>query len=129
MPPPREPSRDRRGRHSRAADFDDCSAFCWPSVGDWLKGEPVYHGGLPGGHRPSGTGIADLSCSRHDDCSVLPRREPMQFGFGIPTRGPLATPEAIASMLTKGEELGYSIVTASDNVVVPRDIAARYPYS
>lgn len=53
----------------------------------------------------------------------------MQFGFGIPTRGPLATPEAIASMVTKGEELGYSIVTASDHVVVPRDIAARYPYS
>jgi len=53
----------------------------------------------------------------------------MQFGFGVPTRGPLATPAAIAAMVAKGEELGYSIATASDHVVVPRDIAARYPYS
>lgn len=53
----------------------------------------------------------------------------MQFGFGVPTRGPLAEPETIAAMIEKGEALGYSIATASDHVVVPRDIAARYPYS
>src|SRR5262245_33037751 len=31
------------------------------------------------------------------------RRKPMEFGFGIPTRGPMATPESIAALAHKGE--------------------------
>ena len=44
----------------------------------------------------------------------------MDFGFGIPTRGPLANFESISEIVTSGEKLGFGIVTVSDHVVVPR---------
>lgn len=53
----------------------------------------------------------------------------MKFGFGVPTRGPLANPADIAAIATAGEELGFAIVTVNDHVVVPRDVGSRYPYS
>ena len=53
----------------------------------------------------------------------------MEFGFGAPTRGPLATPGNLTLLARKGQELGFDIVTVSDHVVVPTDIASRYPYS
>ncbi|MCH8206391.1 MAG: LLM class F420-dependent oxidoreductase [Chloroflexi bacterium] len=53
----------------------------------------------------------------------------MEFGFGAPTRGPLATPENLSTLAQKGQELGFGIVTVSDHVVVPTNIASRYPYS
>ena len=53
----------------------------------------------------------------------------MEFGFGAPTRGPLATPENLLMLAQKGQELGFGIMTVSDHVVVPNDIASRYPYT
>ena len=53
----------------------------------------------------------------------------MEFGFGAPTRGPLATPENLLTLAQKGQELGFGIMTVSDHVVVPNDIASRYPYT
>ena len=53
----------------------------------------------------------------------------MEFGFGIPTRGPLATRENIQTLAQQGEEAGYDILLVSDHVIIPRDIDSRYPYS
>lgn len=53
----------------------------------------------------------------------------MDFGFGVPTRGPLATPEDICKIASHGESLGYAHVYVNDHIVVPGDIASRYPYS
>jgi len=53
----------------------------------------------------------------------------MDFGFGIPMRGPLANVESISEIVTSGEELGFDIVTVSDHVVVPRHITSIYPYN
>ena len=53
----------------------------------------------------------------------------MEFGFGIPMRGPLATPDNLAAICRQGEELGFSYVSVSDHIVIPREINSRYPYS
>jgi len=53
----------------------------------------------------------------------------MDVGLTIPTRGPLATPDAIATLVRRAEELGFAHLAVSDHVVVPRTIGSRYPYS
>ena len=53
----------------------------------------------------------------------------MDFGFGIPMRGPLANVDSISELGTSGEGLGFNIVTVSDHVVVPRHITSIYPYN
>ena len=53
----------------------------------------------------------------------------MQFGFNAPTAGALAVPEALLRIVTEGEAMGFDYATVSDHVVIPRDIAARYPYT
>ncbi len=53
----------------------------------------------------------------------------MEFGFSLPTRGPLATPDNLATLVERGEEFGFDIVSVSDHVVIPRAIDSRYPYS
>ncbi|HLT01663.1 MAG TPA: LLM class F420-dependent oxidoreductase [Geminicoccaceae bacterium] len=53
----------------------------------------------------------------------------MDVGLIMPTRGPLATPEAIAALARRAEELGFAHFSLSDHVVVPRTIGSRYPYS
>jgi len=53
----------------------------------------------------------------------------MDFGFGIPMRGPLANVDSISEIVTSGEGLGFNIVTVSDHVVVPRHITSIYPYN
>lgn len=53
----------------------------------------------------------------------------MEFGFGVATRGPGASPDALIRLVQRGEQLGFDIVTVPDHVVIPRDIASRYPYS
>ena len=53
----------------------------------------------------------------------------MEYGFSVPTRGPLATMEDISSIVTAGEELGFYIAGVSDHIVIPRDISSVYPYS
>ncbi len=53
----------------------------------------------------------------------------MDVGLTIPTRGPLATADAIAAMARRAEELGFAHLSLSDHLVVPRSIDSRYPYS
>lgn len=53
----------------------------------------------------------------------------MKFGFGLPTRGPAATPETIVALAERADALGFDYVYASDHIVIPHDIASRYPYT
>ena len=42
----------------------------------------------------------------------------MDFGFGVPTRGPMSAPQALATLAAGGEELGFSEIGVSDHIVV-----------
>lgn len=53
----------------------------------------------------------------------------MQFGFGLPTRGPMATPQSLATLAHKGEELGFAVLSVSDHIIIPKSIASTYPYN
>ncbi|HSA81172.1 MAG TPA: TIGR03619 family F420-dependent LLM class oxidoreductase [Geminicoccaceae bacterium] len=53
----------------------------------------------------------------------------MDVGLIIPTRGPLAQPDGIATLVRRAEELGFAHLSVSDHLVVPRSIESRYPYS
>lgn len=53
----------------------------------------------------------------------------MDFGFGIPTRGPTATPEGVRALAERGEALGFTWLAIPDHIVIPRGIDSRYPYS
>ena len=53
----------------------------------------------------------------------------MQIGFSAPTAGPLSSADNLTRLATGAEALGYSHATFSDHVVIPTDVAARYPYS
>jgi probable F420-dependent oxidoreductase len=53
----------------------------------------------------------------------------MDFGMTVPTRGPLAAPEAIETLATRAEELEFSLLAVPDHIIVPRQIGSRYPYS
>jgi probable F420-dependent oxidoreductase len=41
----------------------------------------------------------------------------------------MATPENIATLAQKGEEMGFGIVTVSDHIVFPKTVHSTYPYS
>ncbi len=53
----------------------------------------------------------------------------MEYGFNIPTRGPLAKPDDIVALAQRGEQLGFSYILVPDHIVIPRDIESRYPYT
>jgi probable F420-dependent oxidoreductase len=53
----------------------------------------------------------------------------MDFGFNLPTRGPLAGRESILALAKRGEELGYMYLALPDHIVIPRAIDSPYPYS
>jgi probable F420-dependent oxidoreductase len=53
----------------------------------------------------------------------------MDVGLIIPTRGPLAKPQGIETLVRRAEELGFAHLSVSDHLVVPRSIESRYPYS
>ena len=53
----------------------------------------------------------------------------MKFGFNAPTAGPLCAPGELARIAIAGEMLGFDYLTVSDHVVIPTDIASRYPYT
>ena len=53
----------------------------------------------------------------------------MEFGFGVPSRGPLASLENMVTIAQKGEEMGFEIVSVSDHIVVPYTIDSIYPYN
>jgi hypothetical protein len=51
----------------------------------------------------------------------------MEFGFGVPTRGPIATPESMATLAKQGENLGFGIISVSDHVIIPKALRRRTP--
>ena len=53
----------------------------------------------------------------------------MEFGFGMTSRGPLMSPENLVTLATKGEEMGFDIISVSDHIIIPRDISSIYPYN
>jgi probable F420-dependent oxidoreductase len=53
----------------------------------------------------------------------------MQFGFNLPTAGPLSAPDPLVRIAVAGEAMGFDYLTFSDHIVIPSDIASRYPYS
>ena len=53
----------------------------------------------------------------------------MEYGFLLAMRGPMATPEAMATLARRGEEMGFDIIGLSDHIVIPRSFSSRYPYS
>ena len=53
----------------------------------------------------------------------------MRYGLTLPGRGPLATPDNLAIIAKRAEELGYYMVLFGDHLVVPRHISSAYPYT
>lgn len=53
----------------------------------------------------------------------------MKYGFTLPGRGPMATPDTLAAITKRGEALGYDSVLTGDHIVVPKHIASPYPYT
>ena len=54
----------------------------------------------------------------------------MEFGFSLPGRGPLASPEQILKLATRAEALRYASVFVTDHVVLPASMArSTYPYA
>lgn len=53
----------------------------------------------------------------------------LKYGFTLPSRGQLATPERLGSIAKKAEELGFDALLAGDHILVPRNISSTYPYT
>ena len=51
----------------------------------------------------------------------------MEFGFALPPRGPMATPENIAALAQQGEAMGFGILAVSDHIIFPKRIQSAYP--
>ena len=53
----------------------------------------------------------------------------MRYGFYMPTRGATAEPDALETLVTRGEALGFSSTMIADHVVFPTTITSKYPYT
>jgi probable F420-dependent oxidoreductase len=53
----------------------------------------------------------------------------MNFGVSTLSRGPTATRAGFLAMAQAADRLGYGFVSVNDHVVVPGDVASKYPYS
>src|SRR5215475_3534257 len=53
----------------------------------------------------------------------------MRYGFYLPTRGETATPDAIETLVARGEALRFSSVMIADHIVFPAVVTSRYPYT
>ena len=53
----------------------------------------------------------------------------MKYGFTLPGRGPLATPERLGILARKGEDFGFDALLTGDHILVPRTIESPYPYT
>ena len=51
----------------------------------------------------------------------------MDFGFALPPRGPMATPENIATLAQQGETMGFGILAVTDHIIFPKSIQSAYP--
>jgi probable F420-dependent oxidoreductase len=53
----------------------------------------------------------------------------VRYAFYLPTRGRTATPDALETLLARGEALGFSSVMIADHVVFPSQVKSKYPYT
>lgn len=54
----------------------------------------------------------------------------LEFGFSLPGRGPLATPDTVLRIAAKADALRYDSLFVTDHVVLPASMARSvYPYS
>ena len=53
----------------------------------------------------------------------------MKYGFSLPGRGHLATPERLGIIARKGEEFGFDTLLTGDHILVPKNISSVYPYT
>lgn len=53
----------------------------------------------------------------------------MDFGINIPTRGALATRDAVLALTQLGEKLGFSYAAIPDHIIIPHSIDSPYPYN
>ena len=53
----------------------------------------------------------------------------MEYGFYLPSGGPAAQPDALASIAKQGDTLGFFCMVMPDHVVQPRSVESQYPYS
>ena len=53
----------------------------------------------------------------------------MKYGFTLPGRGHLATPERLGFIARKGEEFGFDTLLTGDHILVPKNISSVYPYT
>jgi probable F420-dependent oxidoreductase len=56
------------------------------------------------------------------------RRQGLQLGFQVPSRGPLARVDVLTGLARAADALGYSVLTISDHIVLPTRSSAPYPY-
>src|SRR5262245_57598874 len=53
----------------------------------------------------------------------------MRYGFYLPTRGPVATPNDLDALVTRAEALGFHSVEIADHIVLPVKQESKYPYT
>jgi len=53
----------------------------------------------------------------------------VRYGFYLPTRGSCATPDALETIVQRGETLGFHSVMIADHLVFPTAIDSKYPYT
>ena len=53
----------------------------------------------------------------------------MHFGFALPGRGPLATPDVLVKLARKADDLRYASIFVTDHVVIPTTQTTPYPYA
>jgi probable F420-dependent oxidoreductase len=57
------------------------------------------------------------------------RDHALEFGFTLPSRGPLAQAPIVARLARTADALRYDVVIVSDHVVLPTKTSAPYPYA
>src|ERR1044071_8487666 len=53
----------------------------------------------------------------------------MDFGFSLPGRGPLATPDVLVKLAHKADDLRCASIFVTDHVVIPTTQSTPYPYA
>ena len=53
----------------------------------------------------------------------------MKYGFTLPGRGQLATPDRLGIIARKGEVFGFDTLLTGDHILVPKNISSVYPYT
>jgi probable F420-dependent oxidoreductase len=56
------------------------------------------------------------------------RRRGLELGWSLPSRGPLARVDVLTRLARAADSLGYSTVTISDHIVLPKRSSEPYPY-